>query len=39
VRTHHGKPGIDRAALAFIDLVDSRFHVVVYSATWHARGD
>ncbi|CZT26262.1 hypothetical protein PCPL58_p4001 (plasmid) [Pseudomonas cerasi] len=36
VRAHHGKPGIDRAAFAFVNLVDSRFHVVVDAATWHA---
>ena len=36
VRAHHGKPGVDRAAFAFVDLVDSRFHVVVDAATWHA---
>ncbi len=36
VRAHHGKPGVDRAAFVFVDLVDSRFHVVVDAATWHA---
>lgn len=25
VRAHYGKPGIDRTAFAFVDLVDSRF--------------
>jgi hypothetical protein len=36
VRAHHGKPGVDRAAFAFVDLVDSRFHVVVDAATRHS---
>lgn len=36
VRAHHGKPGVDRAAFPFFDLVDSRFHFVVDAATWHA---
>ncbi|MCY1430435.1 hypothetical protein D9M71_463840 [compost metagenome] len=36
VGTHDSKPGIDCAAFAFVDLVDSRFHVVVDAATRHA---
>ena len=36
VRTHHSKPSIDRAAFAFVDLDDSRFHVLVDAATRHA---
>ncbi|MCY1246125.1 hypothetical protein D9M72_593310 [compost metagenome] len=35
VRTHHGKPSIDRAALTLVDLVDSGLHVVVDAATRH----
>jgi hypothetical protein len=35
VGTHNGKPGIDRATFAFVDLVDSRFHVVLDAATRH----
>lgn len=35
VRAHHGKPGVDHAAFAFVDFVDSRFHVVVDAAPWH----
>ena len=36
VGTHDSKTGIDRAAFAFVDLVDSRFHVVVDAATRHS---
>jgi len=32
-RANCGKPNIDRTAFAFVDYVDSRFHVVVDAAT------
>lgn len=35
VRTHPGKPSIDRAALTLVDLIDSGLHVVVDAATLH----
>ena len=33
---HDGKACVDYAALAFVDLVDRRLHVVVYPASWNA---
>lgn len=36
VRGYPGKPSIDYAALAFIDVIDNRFQVVVDAATRHA---
>jgi hypothetical protein len=36
VRAHHGKARIDHAALAFLDLVHRRFHVVIDAAPGNA---
>ncbi|MGF6284973.1 hypothetical protein ABH912_005481 [Pseudomonas sp. BT76 TE3572] len=36
VRADDGKPGIDRTVVAFVELIDSRFHVVVDAAKWHS---